>query len=147
MKPLHINFKPSKQLSGLLAMMSAVMCAILIPLPFSWQIKFAIVLSVAISLSYVLAAKCLLILPWSCVTLSVSSKNELKITLRDGTQLSDLTVAADTVVTPYLTVVRYEQKNAPFLRRVFKSNLIVMPDSTDKDSLRQLRIWLRWGVH
>ncbi|OYY82251.1 MAG: hypothetical protein B7Y34_03000 [Methylophilales bacterium 16-45-9] len=86
-------------------------------------------------------------LPWSCVALSVSSNNALKITLRDGTQLSDLAVATDTVVTPYLTVLRYQQKNAPFLRRVFKSSLIVMPDTTDKESFRKLRVWLRWGVH
>lgn len=147
MKPLHIDFKPTKQLSALLVIMSAAMCAILIPLPFSWQIKLAVVVSVVISLSYAVAANCLLMLPWSCVALSVSSNNALKITLRDGTQLSDLAVATDTVVTPYLTVLRYQQKNAPFLRRVFKSSLIVMPDATDKESFRKLRVWLRWGVH
>lgn len=146
MKPLHINFKPSKQLSALLVVMSAVMCTILIPLPFSWQIKCAVVAIVIIGLSYAVAANILLVLPWSCVALSVNIKNELKLIRKDGSQLPDVLVCADTVVTPYLTVIRYQQKNAPLPQRVFKSSIIIMRDSTDTESFRKLRVWLRWGV-
>jgi len=147
MQPLHINFKPTYTLTALLVMMSAAMCAILIPLSLSWQIKLAIVVAVIICLSYMLAEKCLLILPWSCVALSINIKNELMVTRRNGTQLSNLAVDVDTVVTPYLTVIRYQQKNAPLLQRVFKHNQIVMCDSTDEDSFRKLRVWLRWAAN
>jgi hypothetical protein len=147
MQPLHINFKPSYTLTALLVMMSAAMCAILIPLSLSWQIKFAIVVVVIICLSYTLAAKCLLILPWSCVALSINIKNELVVTRRNGTQLLNLVIGADTVVTPYLTVIRYQQKNAPLMQRVFKSSQIVLNDSTDTDSFRKLRVWLRWAAN
>lgn len=147
MKPLHINFKPSYRLTALLLLMSVAMSAILIPLPLSWQIKLAIVTSVAISASYAVALNALLILPWSCVGLRVNVKNELEIIRRDGSKYSAVHICNDTVVTPYLTVIRYQQKNAPFFQRVFKSSMIVTNDSTDAGSFRQLRVWLRWGIH
>jgi hypothetical protein len=64
---------------------------------------------------------------------------------RDGTQLSGLIVCADSVVTPYLTVVRYRSNNASLLRHIFTAPLIILPDAIDVESYRQLRVWLRWG--
>lgn len=123
------------------------MSAILIPLPLSWQIKSVIVILVVIWTSYAVALSSLLILPWSCVALHVNLKNELEIVRRDGSKYSDVLICNDTVVTPYLTVIRYQQKNAPYLWRVFKSSLIVTKDSTDANIFRRLRVWLRWGIY
>jgi hypothetical protein len=81
------------------------------------------------------------------VALSINIKNELVVTRRNGTQLLNLVIGADTVVTPYLTVIRYQQKNAPLMQRVFKSSQIVLNDSTDTDSFRKLRVWLRWAAN
>jgi toxin CptA len=145
MKPLHINFKPSYQLTALFVAMGVAMCAILIPLPFSWQIKLAVVIIVITCVSYATAAVSLLILPRSCVALQVNVKNELEIIRNDGSRLCNLLLSRDSVVSPYLTVMRYQQKNAPFWQRVFKASIIILPDSTDAESFRQLRIWLRWG--
>jgi toxin CptA len=147
MKPLHINFKPSQRLTSILVMMSMTMCAILISLPLPWQIKLFIVILVVIMTSYAVALSSLLILPWSCVALRVNIKNELEIICRDGSKYSDVLICNDTVVTPYLVVIRYQQKNVPFLQRVFKASMIVTKDSTDAESFRRLRVWLRWGIH
>jgi len=121
------------------------MCAILIPLALPWQIKSLVVLAILVSASYAICGYGLLILPWSALTMSVNVKNELKITYRNGVQLSNLVVAADSVVTPYLTVLHFHEKDAPLLRRFFARHVVVLPDALDKESYRQLRVWLRWG--
>jgi len=56
-----------------------------------------------------------------------------------------VSVTSDSVVTPYLTVVRFYQKNAAILSRVFSFKMIILPDSLDAESYRLLRVWLRWG--
>ena len=121
------------------------MSGILIPLNLYWQIKLAIVVVIVCSAAYAVCCYGLLLLPWSCVGLTVNAKNQLSITRRDGAQLLDVSVIADSVVTPYLTVVRFHQKNAAILSRVFSFQMIILPDSLDAENYRQLRVWLRWG--
>ena len=121
------------------------MSGILIPLNLYWQIKLAIVVVMVFSAAYAVCCYGLLLLPWSCVGLAINAKNQLLITLRDGGQLFDVAVIADSVVTPYLTVVRFHQKNAAILSRIFSYRMIILPDSLDAENYRQLRVWLRWG--
>jgi len=121
------------------------MCCILIPLTLPWQIKLLLVAAIVSSATYAVFGYGLLLFPWSAVALTVNVKNELQITRRDGVQLSDLSVCADSVVTPYLTVIHVYAKNAPLWRRIFTRHLIVLPDAVDAESYRQLRVWLRWG--
>ena len=121
------------------------MGCILIPLDLYWQIKLAIVAAIGFSAVYAVCCYGLLLLPWSCVGLAVNAKNELLITRRDGVQMVDVSVTADSVVTPYLTVVRFYQKNAAILSCVFSFKMVILPDSLDAESYRQLRVWLRWG--
>ena len=123
------------------------MACILIPLQLYWQIKLVIVLAIAISATYVICGYGLLLLPWSCVGLLINAKNELQITRRDGTQLSAVSVVGDSVVTPYLTVIRFHQKNTTILSHIFSFQLIILPDALDAESYRQLRVWLRWAQH
>lgn len=121
------------------------MCCILIPLALSWQIKLLLVVAIVSTATYAVCGYGLLLFPWSVVALTVNVKNELQIMRRDGVQLPDLSVCADSVVTPYLTVVHVYAKNAPLWRRIFARHLIILPDAVDTESYRQLRVWLRWG--
>ena len=121
------------------------MCCILIPLTLSWQIKLLLAVAMVSSATYAVLGYGLLLFPWSVVALTVNVKNELQITRRDGLQLHDLSVCADSVVTPYLTVIHVYSKNAPLWRRIFTRHLIILPDAVDTESYRQLRVWLRWG--
>lgn len=121
------------------------MCCILIPLTLSWQIKLLLVAAIVSSATYAVFGYGLLLFPWSVVALTVNAKNELQIMCRDGVQLSDLSVCADSVVTPYLTVVHVYSKNASLLRRIFAGHLIILPDAVNAENYRQLRVWLRWG--
>lgn len=145
MQSLHIDFKPSYQLTALLAGMSVTMIAILIVMPIVWYIKLAIALVVIANASYAIAKYAVLALPSSCIALKLTQQNLLEIMRKDGHSCIDLHVCADSVVTPYLTVIRLQQKNAPLLRRAVKVSIIVLADSTHADSFRKLRTWLRWG--
>ena len=130
--------------------MGLAMGCILIPLALLWQIKLLLAVAVMLSAGYAVYGYGLLRLQWSAVALTVNARNELQITRRDGARLSELSVCADSIVTPYLTIVRYHPKHAPLWRRVlgrrvFASSLIILPDAVDAEGYRQLRVWLRWG--
>lgn len=122
------------------------MCCILVPLDMYWQIKLMLIIAIVLSAIYTVGCYGLLRLPSSCVALMVNAKNELQITRRDGVQLADLSVTADSVVTPVMTVIAYHRKNATLLSRIFCARWIIMPDALDAESYRQLRVWLRWGL-
>ena len=61
------------------------------------------------------------------------------LTLRNGEQLTGQ-ILRDSLVTPYLTVLNVLPQGARFLRSV-----IILPDSLDAESFRQLRAQLKWG--
>jgi hypothetical protein len=155
-QPIQLNFKPSVLLSSLITLMSLGACSILILLDFSWQIKLATVTLVVVFAMYSLCRVALLLLPWSCVALNISAKNQIKLRLRAGFHL-DVTVQKNSVVTPYLTVLNAKitnhehLKNMPFIVRALLAvnmnvySLVILPDSLDAESYRQLRVWLRWS--
>ncbi|MGZ8983310.1 MAG: protein YgfX [Methylotenera sp.] len=155
MKPIQLDFKPSIILSTLITAVSLGACCILILLALSWQIKLLLGLVIVISAIYAVCNYCLLSLPWSSVALKINTKNQLQLTRKDGKQL-EVTVQANSVVTPYLTVLNCQLKNddqsegISLLRRLLAPHfttrsLIILPDAVDAERYRQLRVWLRWG--
>lgn len=146
MKPLHLNFKPSKQFFVLYTFMALFMSAIIVSLDISWWGQLFCVGVISAWTSYEIAAKALLKGIRSIVLLEVSAQNKVTITYRDGQQVSDIQVCLDTVATPYLTVMRYRQPHVSILRRLFSKSLIIMPDMLSADEFRSLRVWLRWGL-
>lgn len=156
MKPIQLNFKSSIQLSALIVGVSFGACCILIPLTLFWQIKLLLSLVILGSASYAVCCDGLLLLPWSCVALSVNVKNQLQLIRKDGKVL-DVVVQENSVVTPYLTVLNCKLSNSDQLddmqwmtRRLLQLNLTqlsvtILPDALDSESYRQLRVWLRWG--
>lgn len=57
---------------------------------------------------------------------------------RNGDQVT-AKVLADSLVTPFITVLNMLPQGAYLARSV-----IILPDSLDAESFRQLRVWLRW---
>lgn len=155
MKPIQLDFKPSLLLSALITMVSIGACCILILLTWTWQVKLLSVSVIIISASYAVCRYGLLLLPWSCIALHINSKNELQLIRKDG-KLLEVTAQANSVVTPYLTVlncllVNQDQVSvAIFLKQLFAFNithysLVILPDALDAEKYRQLRVWMRWG--
>jgi hypothetical protein len=147
MQPLHLDFKPSYRLASMLAGMGLMATVILIAMPILWPIKLSLSIFVIAAVIYAIAKYALLILPASMVMLTVNPQYKLEAALKSGVRLTDVGVCAETVVSPYLTVIRLQQKNAPWRKRVFKISVVVMPDSVDPASFRKLRTWLRWGTN
>ncbi|MDO9282703.1 MAG: hypothetical protein Q7T88_10020 [Methylotenera sp.] len=120
------------------------MCSILILLPLAWQIKWLLVVVILLLAAYSICVRGLLLLPVSLLALNVNVKNELQLTCRDGEKLVAV-VYADSVVTPYLTIVHFQTQQLDLIRRLLFSHVVILPDMVDAESYRQLRVWLRWG--
>lgn len=146
MKPVFINFKPSRQLFIALLSMWDLMNVIVMLLPLSWQLKLLLLALMMVATGYALLHDALLRLPTSCIALKVDHQHQLQVLFKDGSAIVDVSVSSDSVVTSRLTVIRYTQKNTPFWRRIVKSRVIILPDSTDQQNFRQLRVWLRWSA-
>ncbi|MBA3695677.1 MAG: hypothetical protein H0W85_02665 [Methylotenera sp.] len=142
MKPIQVDFKPSVIFMGLLILATLAACMAIILMPIAWQIKLLVLLVVVVFSSYTILYHGLLRMPGSIVSLSVNVKNELHLLRKDGKQLL-VDVASNTTVTPYLVVLNYHHKSSSKL--AFNSSIIVMPDNADSESMRAMRVWLRWG--
>lgn len=144
MKPIQVDFKPSVVFIFLFILASLAACVLLVLMPLTWQIKSLLVLVVVIFSSYTILYHGLLCLPASIVSLTVNIKNELHLVRKDGQHLQ-ATVAGNTTVTPYLTVLNYRLHHSMRRKQIFNHSLIILPDSAEVETLRQLRVWLRWG--
>lgn len=71
--------------------------------------------------------------------LSLSQSSKLQLTYQDGRQV-EVMVLASSFVTAYLTIL-----NLRDLESGRQVHLLLLPDNTDAEAFRQLRVWLRWG--
>lgn len=144
MKPLQLDFKPSITLALIISAMGSGALIILILSPLLWMIKLLLGLAIFSTTVYAVCRHALLLLPWSCVGLTVSSHNQLTLLLANSGQLP-AQICHDSVVTPYFTVVNCRVKDAPLVTRFLAAKVLILPDMLDKESCRQFRIWVRWG--
>lgn len=144
-KPIRLDFKPSITLTLIICLMGIGATAILTLPALIWQIKLLSGIFILTAVIYTVCQYGLLLLPWSCVALSVSSSNQLELIRKDGRHLH-ATVCNNSVVTPFLTVVNCKLPDAKVLARLFAPHLVIVPDMLDAENYRQLRVWLRWGA-
>lgn len=144
MKPIQLNFKSSIIASALFTLMSVGACCIVMLLTISSPIKLALLVAIILSGLYAVLQHGLRRLPSSCVALKVDAKNQLQLVRKDGRTL-DVLVQANTVVTPYLTVLNSRTQSASLLPCLSMQHLLIFPDAVDANGYRQLRVWLRWG--
>lgn len=146
MKPIQLDFKPSIVLTLIICAIGLGAGAILILPALNWQIKLILGIIILSAVIYSICQYGLLLLPWSCVALNVSSSNQLELVRRDGKCLQ-VNICNDSVVTPYLTVVNCKVQDANICARLFTLHLVILPDMLDTEGNRQLRVWLRWGKY
>jgi len=132
------KFKPSGYLAALLIMVHLVAITVLIPLALPVWAKVAMTLVLAVNLAYLFVRDVLPGLPLSCVALSLG-KGGVGLHTRNGDHLP-CRVLQGSLVTPSITVVNVLPEGARFAR-----SAIVLPDTLDGPSFRQLRVWLKWG--
>lgn len=90
------------------------------------------------SLAYYLLRDAWLMLGASCVALAMDEEG-VEMYLRNGKRVAGV-VLKDSVVTPALAVINVRPQDARGTR-----SLVILPDSLDAESFRELRVWLMWG--
>ncbi|MBI5918284.1 MAG: hypothetical protein HY849_02765 [Nitrosomonadales bacterium] len=133
----RFGFKPSFLLAFLLVVAhGAALFAVSVLAVFWAQLALFVLLS--FNLFYLLWSVALLRSPASCVGL-VFEPDRVVLMQRNGTAVR-AQLLGDSLVMPWLTVLNLKPEGVRWARRV-----VILPDSLDAESFRELRVWLRWG--
>lgn len=116
----------------------AVLAMLPLALAPMWS-KLALAVLLLSSLLYYLRRDAWLRLPASCIGL-VLEEDRAMLLRRDGVRLP-CEILNDSLVMPYLTILNVLPQGARFARSV-----VILPDSLEAESFRQLRVWLKWGT-
>jgi len=135
----QFKFKASKYLALILIAVHGTTLAALYPLNFPDWAKIALSALVLSSLLYHLSRDALLLAPSSGVALMFEG-DQIVLTTRNGEHIAGK-ILADSLVTPLLTVLNILPLNTRLSRSV-----IILHDSLDAESFRQLRVRLKWGM-
>ncbi len=75
----------------------------------------------------------------SCVVFRLEERGEIVLLLRSGRHLP-CRVSSDSLVTPYFVIL-----NVILDKKRGGRSLVILPDAMGAESLRRLRVALRWG--
>lgn len=134
----QFNLQPSIYFTIALVVSHGAALAVLVPLALPLWAKTLLALLVLTSLLYHTWHDAWLLALSSNKTLLLDG-DMILLVARNGNQVT-ARVLADSLVTPFLTVLNVLPQGAYLARSV-----IILPDSLDAESFRQLRVWLRWG--
>jgi hypothetical protein len=112
--------------------------AALFPLAFPLWAKALLALLVLFSMGYHLRREAWLSAASATVALTLLD-DQAVLTKRNGDQLTGK-ILHDSLVTPLLTVLNILPQGAHIAH-----SLVILPDTMDIASFRQLRVWLKWG--
>lgn len=134
----HFSLNASRTLAALLLLLHAlsVLVILLIPLPL-WA-RWAVMCALLGSLVYYLRRDAWRSLPTSCVALRLE-KARIVLIARNGQEIAGQ-VLSNSVVMPFMTLVRVLPQGAQFARSV-----VIFPDAIAHEQFRALRVALRWG--
>lgn len=132
-----VHFQPSRILSCLLVGMHLLAAVSLVSIELPLWSKLALGLVLVLNLTVQLRDQAMLTAATSCIGLAMA-EDGVEILTRDNGRLQ-CSILRSTTVTPFLTVINLLPLDGRFSRSV-----IVVPDKTDAESFRQLRVWLKW---
>ena len=134
----QFNLQPSIYFTIALVASHGVALAVLAPLALPLWARILPALLVLISLLYHVWHDAWLLALSSNKTLLLDG-DMILLVARNGDQVT-ARVLADSLVTPFITVLNLLPQGSYLARSV-----IILPDSLDAESFRQLRVRLRWG--
>jgi len=138
-KPIHLDLRPSALLVWVISLACMLFCFVLLLLPIHTGFKLVLMAVIVASSVYFMRHHARLSLMKSIVSLNVNIETGLQLNFIDGTR-REAQVLGHSFVAPYLTVL-----NMRTLDDGKCISLILLPDNTEPDSFRHLRVWLRWG--
>jgi toxin CptA len=134
----QFNLQPSVYFTIALIASHGVALTVLAPLALPLWARILLASLVITSLLYHVWHDAWLLALSSNKTLLVDG-DMVQLVARNGDQVT-ARVLADSLVTPYITVLNVLPQGSHLARSV-----IILPDSLDTESFRQLRVWLSWG--
>ena len=145
MKPIlhqaiHLPLKPCYLILVLLVIISIASCLVLLFLPLQLIFKLAIILCIIVSGMYIILRDALLILLNSWQFLDVDTKGQLTITNRRK-QLFSPILADSSFIHNQLIILNFNSSDFRFSL----PPIILFTTHDNANSLRCLRVWLRWG--
>jgi hypothetical protein len=141
MKPVEMVLRPAFKLAYLLMVISVMACLVLLFLPLAIFLKIILVLSVLMSAAYFILRDVLLALPHSWQSLSLTSRDEIMLTQKNGKTFM-CSVLPDSVVFSYCSVLRLKLKGCFWAR-----SLVLVEEGAEPEIFRRWRVWFRWGKH
>lgn len=134
----HFEIQSSRYLAAMLCVVHGAVLAVLPLLALPPWAKLPLAAIILSSLAYYLRRDALLLAADSCIGV-VFEADAVTLRLRNGTRLHGV-LAADTLVTPLLTVLRIKTSGWHASR-----SIVVLPDRMNPESFRQLRVGLKWN--
>jgi toxin CptA len=135
---LLIRINPSRRLAAALlaAHLLAALGVFASSLPAT--VVAALLIVLVVSLTFSLRRHACLASPRSLVLLELSDTLEIEAEDRSGRRLAG-TVLGTTFVAPWLVVINFKVEG-----RHLPHAVVILPDASDGENYRALRVWLRW---
>ena len=134
---VRAEFKPSPQLAIVIAVSHGAVAALTFSVDLWEPLRLGLLACIAASFIHALYGPALLRAQNSVVAV-VLKEEGFSIQVRGGAWHA-ATLQDSSFVAPYLTVLNVRVPGWRFTRHV-----VIMPDSLDAETFRQLRVWLRW---
>lgn len=138
-KPIHLNLQPSILLTTAIVFGALSLSMVLILLPLGALLKCVLLIFTGFASLHAIRHYAQLSSATSIVSLSLTQASKLHLTYKDGNQ-AEMRVLESSFVSPYLTVLNLQELDTKRQRHV-----LLLPDNTEANGFRQLRVWLRWG--
>lgn len=133
----QFNLQPSIYFTIALVVSHGIALAALVPITLPLWARILLAALVLVSMLYHLWHDAWLLALSSNKTLLLDGDSVLLVA-RNGDQVT-ARILADSLVTPFISVLNVLPQGAYLAR-----SIIILPDSLDAESFRQLRVWLKW---
>lgn len=133
----QFNLQPSIYFTIALVVSHGIALAVLVPITLPLWARILLAELVLVSMLYHLWHDAWLLALSSNKTLLLDGDSVLLVA-RNGDQVT-ARILADSLVTPFISVLNVLPQGAYLAR-----SIIILPDSLDAESFRQLRVWLKW---
>ena len=137
---IHLPLKPRYLMLVLLIIISIASGLIILFLPLLFVFKLVMILCILASSIYFILRDALLMLPNSWQFLDIDTKGELTITNRCKQLLSPI-LADTSFIHNQLVILNFKSSGFKFSL----PPIILFTTYDNANSLRRLRVWLRWG--
>lgn len=137
--PRHFALHPSRLLFLCIVAAHLLVMGVFALLPFPAILYLTLLCVLLLSCVYYVLRDASLRLEGACVALRLEEKYIVLVD-RENREMTGKLLGSS-VVTPYLTVLNIALDGVRRTR-----NVVILPDSMDATSFRQLRVLLKWGV-